>query len=82
MAVSFIIAVGNRRTRKKNPTDLPQVSDKLYHIMLYPLGGIWTHVSGDRQIAQVVVQLPYDRDSDGPLGVVLKDKSTIELNMH
>jgi hypothetical protein len=80
MAVSFI-AVGNRRTWKK-PTDLPQVTDKLYHIMLYPLSGIWTHVSGDRQIAQVVVQLPYDHDHASPLGVVLKDKSTMELNMH
>jgi len=30
-------------------TDLPQVTDKLYHIMLHPLSGIRTHnVSGDR----------------------------------
>ena len=30
-------------------TDLPQVTDKLYHILLYRLSGIHTHnVSGDR----------------------------------
>jgi hypothetical protein len=33
VAVSFI-GGGNRSTRAKT-TDLPQVTDKLYHIMLY-----------------------------------------------
>jgi hypothetical protein len=34
MAVSFI-GRGNRSTREKKNTDLPQVTDKLYHKMLY-----------------------------------------------
>ena len=37
VAVSFIVR-GNRSTRRKpqaGETDLPQVTDKLYHIMLY-----------------------------------------------
>jgi hypothetical protein len=34
MAVSFI-GGGNRSTREKKTTDLPQVTDKLYHKMLY-----------------------------------------------
>jgi hypothetical protein len=33
MAISFI-GNGNRSTQRKT-TDLPQVTDKLYHIMLY-----------------------------------------------
>ena len=34
---------------QENTTELPQVTDKLYHIMLYRLGAIRNHtVSGDR----------------------------------
>jgi hypothetical protein len=31
-------------------TDLSQVTNKLYHIMLYTLIKIWTHISGDRPL--------------------------------
>jgi hypothetical protein len=49
-------------------TDLPQITDTLYHIMLYRLSGKRTHsVSGDSNdcIGRYKIQRPYDHDHDG-----------------
>jgi len=54
MAVSFI-GGGNWSTRKKNP-DLPQVTDKLYHIILY---GVYLACARFELITLVVIRTDY-----------------------
>jgi hypothetical protein len=56
MVISFI-GGGYRITRSKT-NDLPQITDKLYHIMLYQLHLSWLGLE--------LTTLRYDQDHNGP----------------
>jgi hypothetical protein len=72
--ISFISCGGQFYWRKpdypKKTTDLSQVTDKLYHIMLYQvlitMNRVRTQNRSDDRHRLLKIQLPYDHDHDGP----------------